>query len=168
MLPAGKLCGAKVAFRPGPAEKIPRQFGPISRAPCARTRASSWSWRRMPSMPVSAKPGGDHAEGARALRHRRLGLGEHRVAGDAEHGQVDDVGDVGDRRVGLHAGDRRGLRVHRVGDASKFESRMLRKSSPPIEPRREEAPTTATVRGEKKGASEAATATWSRSSTASR
>ena len=45
---------------------------------------------------------------------------------------------------------------------------MFRKSSPPIEPRREEAPTTATVRGEKNGASEAATATWSRSSTASR
>ena len=69
--------------------------------------ASSCSWRRMPSMPVSAKPGGDHAEGARPLRHRRLGLGEDRVAGDAEHGQVDDVGDVGDRGVGLHAGDRR-------------------------------------------------------------
>ena len=56
MLPAGKLCGAKVAFRPGPAEKIPRQFGPISRAPCARTLASSCSWRRTPSMPVSANP----------------------------------------------------------------------------------------------------------------
>ena len=51
---------------------------------------------------------------------------------------------------------------------SKSASRMLRKSSPPIEPRRDEAPTTATVFGEKNGASEAATATWSRSSTASR
>src|SRR5581483_775254 len=41
----------------------------------------------------------------------------------------------------------------------KFESRMLRKSSPPIEPRRDEAPTTATDCGEKNGRSEAATAT---------
>ena len=48
----------------------------------------------------------------------------------------------------------------------KSDSRMLRKSSPPIEPRREEAPTTATVRGTKNGASDATTATWSRSSTA--
>ena len=56
MLPAGKLCGANVAFSPGPAEKMPRQFGPISRAPCARTLASSCSWRRTPSAPVSAKP----------------------------------------------------------------------------------------------------------------
>ena len=45
---------------------------------------------------------------------------------------------------------------------------MLRKSSPPIEPRRVDAPTTATVRGAKNGASDAATATWSRSSTAAR
>ena len=42
---------------------------------------------------------------------------------------------------------------------------MLRKSSPPIDPRRGEAPTTATERGSKNGRSEAVTATWSRSST---
>ena len=45
---------------------------------------------------------------------------------------------------------------------------MLRNSSPPIEPRRVEAPTTATVFGLKNGSSDAATATWSRSSTAAR
>ena len=39
---------------------------------------------------------------------------------------------------------------------------MLRKSSPPIEPRRFEAPMTATAAGAKNGRSEAATATWSR------
>ena len=44
---------------------------------------------------------------------------------------------------------------------------MLRKSSPPIEPRRADAPMTATVRGSKNGRSDAVTATWSRSSTRS-
>ena len=45
---------------------------------------------------------------------------------------------------------------------------MLRKSSPPIEPRRFDAPMTATERGWKNGSSEARTATWSRSATCSR
>ena len=39
---------------------------------------------------------------------------------------------------------------------------MFRKSSPPIEPRRFEAPTTATLEGSKNGRSEATTASWSR------
>ena len=56
MLPAGKEWGAKVAFRSTAAEKMPRQFGPTRRAPWARTSASSSSWRRMPSIPVSANP----------------------------------------------------------------------------------------------------------------
>ncbi len=56
MFPAGNECGAKVAFRPTAAEEIPRQFGPTRRAPCARTSASSCSWRRMPSIPISANP----------------------------------------------------------------------------------------------------------------
>src|SRR2546423_1877880 len=42
---------------------------------------------------------------------------------------------------------------------------MSGNSSPPIEPRRREAPTTATDAGRKNGRSDAATATWSRSST---
>ena len=45
---------------------------------------------------------------------------------------------------------------------------MLRKSSPPIEPRRCEAPITATLRGSKNGRREATTASWSRASTRSR
>src|SRR6478672_4433227 len=45
---------------------------------------------------------------------------------------------------------------------------MLRNNSPPIEPRRVDAPTTATERGWKKGSSEARTARWSRSATCSR
>ena len=43
----------------------------------------------------------------------------------------------------------------------------LRKSSPPIVPRRREAPITATLRVSKKGRREAVTATWSRSASRS-
>jgi len=35
---------------------MPRQFGPTSRPPWARTSASSRSWRSRPSAPTSAKP----------------------------------------------------------------------------------------------------------------
>ena len=56
MLPGGVERDAKVALRLGPATEIPRQFGPIRRAPYARTSASSRSWRSRPSLPVSAKP----------------------------------------------------------------------------------------------------------------
>ena len=53
-------CGAlpaKVAFRSRCRRTaIPRQFGPIIRAPCARTSASSRSWRSAPSEPTSANP----------------------------------------------------------------------------------------------------------------
>ena len=54
--PAGSARGAKVAFSFGFEEAIPRQFGPSSRAPCARTSASSCSCRSRPSAPVSANP----------------------------------------------------------------------------------------------------------------
>ena len=56
MLPLGAERAAKVAFSRGPATAIPRQFGPISRAPCERTSASSRSCRSAPSLPTSAKP----------------------------------------------------------------------------------------------------------------
>src|SRR2546423_1082909 len=45
---------------------------------------------------------------------------------------------------------------------------MLRKTSPPIEPRRFDAPTTTTAAAPKNGRKAAATATWSRSSTRAR
>ena len=45
---------------------------------------------------------------------------------------------------------------------------MLRKSSPPIEPARGDAPSTATLAGSKNGRREATTAAWSRSSTRAR
>ena len=72
-----------------PAEKMPRQFGPISRAPCARTRASSCSWRRTPVGARLGEPGRDHAERARPLRHRRLRLVQHGLGREAEDREVD-------------------------------------------------------------------------------
>ena len=56
MLPLGAERAAKVAFRRGPATAMPRQFGPIRRAPWARTSASNCSCRSAPSLPTSANP----------------------------------------------------------------------------------------------------------------
>ena len=49
-----------------PATAIPRQFGPISRAPCARTSASSRSCRSAPSRSDLREPGRDDDERANA------------------------------------------------------------------------------------------------------
>ena len=117
MFPAGNECGAKVAFNPARPRRCPRQFGPTSRAPCARTSDSSSSWRRSPSDAGLGEPRRDHAERARTLAERSLRLGQHSLTRHAEDGEVDVAGDVRDRRVGLNAGDRRRLRVHRIGDA---------------------------------------------------
>ena len=45
------------------------------------------------------EPRGDDAERANALRERVLGRTEHVLARDADHGEVDWIGDLGDRRV---------------------------------------------------------------------
>ena len=54
--PAGRRAARRSRSGRRAAEAMPRQFGPTSRAPCARTSASSCSWRSRPSAPVSAKP----------------------------------------------------------------------------------------------------------------
>lgn len=56
--PCGGQVGAKVASieMAGSVLRIPRQFGPISRIPCACTRAIISSWRARPAGPVSPKP----------------------------------------------------------------------------------------------------------------
>ena len=70
-------------------DAMPRQLGPIRRAPCARTSASSSSWRAAPSAPVSAKPA-EITHSARTPRAQRRARGvEHLLAGDADHGEVD-------------------------------------------------------------------------------
>ena len=54
--PGGNARGAKVALSRGRAAERPRQFGPIIRAPWARTVARSSASRAAPSGPTSAKP----------------------------------------------------------------------------------------------------------------
>ena len=117
MLPAGAERAAKVAFRLGPATATPRQLGPISRAPCERTSASSCSCRSSPSLPIFGEAGRDHDERADALAQRLLGRAENRRARKRDHGQVDRVGDLLDRLVAANAGDRLAVAVHGVGGA---------------------------------------------------
>ena len=170
MLPGGERVRARTS-RSGPAaaEKMPRQFGPISRAPWARTRASSCSWRRTPSIPVSANPA-EITQSARVpFRSAASASASTASPGTQKTARSTGVGDVGDRRVGPHAGDGAGLRVDRVGDPGEVRrrgccGRARRRSSRAASRRRRRRPS----RGEKKGASDAATATWSRSSTAAR
>src|SRR5262245_156063 len=71
MLPAGAERAAKVALSPTAADEIPRQFGPRSRAPCARIIPSSPAWRSTPSAPISANPA-DDADGLDARIQRGL------------------------------------------------------------------------------------------------
>jgi hypothetical protein len=68
--PSGSARGANVAFRRGSEMLIPRQFGPIRRAPWARTAARSRSCRSRPTGPTSAKPAALRARGRRALSSR--------------------------------------------------------------------------------------------------
>ena len=117
MLPGGVERDANVALRLGPATEIPRQFGPIRRAPWARTSASSRSWRSMPSLPISAKPAEMTTSAAHAARERLLGGLDHARRGHADDGEVDGVGDLVDRAVAANAGDRLAVAVDGVGGA---------------------------------------------------
>ena len=56
IVPGGRARGPKVALSLALETAIPRQFGPIRRAPWARTSATSRSSRSRPSVPVSANP----------------------------------------------------------------------------------------------------------------
>ena len=117
MLPAGAERAAKVAFRLGPATAMPRQLGPISRAPCERTSASSCSCRSIALAADLGEAGRDHDERADALAQRLLGRAQNGRAGQRDHGEIDRVGDLLDRAVGANAGDRLTITVHRVGGA---------------------------------------------------
>ena len=116
MFPGGAARLAKVAFRLGPATEIPRQFGPMSRAPCARTSASSCSCRSAPSRPTSANPA-EMTTSAHPLRRRVLGGFEH----DCSRGRRSRRGRRrrGSPRstVAAHAGHRAAVAVDRVGGA---------------------------------------------------
>ena len=121
MRPSGSARGANVALRPRPGTAMPRQFGPTSRAPCARTSASSCSCRSRPSAPVSAKPAEITHSARTPCRSAAAAAAEHLLAGEADHGEVDRVGDLLDRRVGADAGD--GLALEVDGDRRRPRSR---------------------------------------------
>ena len=100
------------------ATAMPRQFGPTSRAPCARTSASSCSWRSAPSAPDLGEAGGDDAERAHAVprappppRRARARPGTQMTARSTGSGHL------ADRPVAAHAGDRLAAAVDRVGGA---------------------------------------------------
>ena len=87
--PAGSARRANVAFRRIAVEAMPRQFGPISRAPCARTSASSSSWRARPSAPVSANPAEITHSARVPAASAESAASITCVAGHADHREVD-------------------------------------------------------------------------------
>ena len=115
--PGGSARGAKVAFSfgfdDGDAEAVrpeqPRAVRANEReqlAPAARALGAGLG-----------EAGRDHAERAHALAQRLVGRLEHAAAGQADDREVDRVGDLGDRVVAAHAGDRLAAAVDRVGGA---------------------------------------------------
>ena len=112
--------------------------------------------------------GRDDAERADAPAQARLRGRDHMLTGNAHDREIDCVPDLLDRGIPANTSDRNTLPVDRISRALKSALRMLRNSSPPIEPRRGEAPSTATPCGAKNGSSDARTASWSRRSTRSR
>ena len=110
----------------------------------------------------------DDAERARTCPQRFLGRGDHVLAGQADHAEVDRVGDLLERAVGAHAGDGLAGAVDGVGGAGEAAGEDVAEEEPADRAGRAEAPTTATVLGSKNGRSDAVTATWSRSSTRAR
>ena len=109
--------------------------------------------------------GGNHAQRARAAPKRRLGGVEDAVARQADHAEIDRVGDVLDRGVGAHAGDRGARTVDRICSTGEAARQNVAEELSADRAALRDAPITATVRGSKNGRSEAVTATWSRSST---
>ena len=57
---------------------------------------------------------GDHAERAHALPQRLRRRFEHAAARDADHGEIDGIGDLLDRAIGAYSGDRFARAVHGV------------------------------------------------------
>ena len=151
-----------------PATAMPRQFGPIRRPPWERTSASS----RSCALGALARRSRRSRPRSRRARARRLRARPRprraRARRHADDGQVDGLRDLRDGARTPRRRRRRPVAVDGVGGAANSAARMLRKSSPPIEPRRGDAPSTATLAGAKNGRSDATTATWSRSSTRAR
>ena len=105
MRPGGSARGANVAFSPTARSAMPRQFGPTSRAPCARTGGEQLLLARDALGADLGEARRDDAERAHARAERRFGGVEHVLAGDADHGEVDGSG-ISSIGVRADAGDR--------------------------------------------------------------
>ncbi len=156
--PAGNARRANVALRRFPVDAMPRQFGPIRRAPWARTSASSSSWRATPSVPVSANPAETThsaripARSAERAASITCSPGTQITASSTGSGISPTEVNAWMPPTGAPA------RLTGYAVPSKSPAITLRNNSPPIVPRRAEAPITATERGRKKSSSDAATA----------
>ena len=86
----------------------PRQFGPISGMPAARTLSRSLASSAAPSCPTSLKPAEMTTSAFTPLAIASIDHAEDRRGGHDQHGQIDRAGNVGqawDRR------ERRGSHV---------------------------------------------------------
>ena len=127
---------AKVALSRGAAAAMPRQFGPISRAPCERTSASSRSCRSTPSAPISAKPAEMTQIARTPLRSASSAAGSTCSPGTQITTRSTGSGissiDVYARTPATDSPER----FTGYATPAKSASRTFRKSSPPIDPRR--------------------------------
>ena len=167
MFPLGAERAAKVAFRRGPATAMPRQFGPISaRAVRTHKRQQLLLSLVLLRCRLSANPAEMTTSARTPSAERFLGSSEDMLARNRR--SLRDRRDPGSRPPRR---SRERLRPRRPWGSPgrrhpvKSPSSTLRKSSPPIVPRRGDAPTTATLVGSKNERSDATTAVWSRSST---
>ena len=169
MLPAGMKGGPKVAFSRGPDTAIPRQLGPISRPPCARTSVEQPLLALGARGPGLGEAGRDDAQRAHARvaapprRPRAPRSRRHR-----DDREVDRVREVGDRRVGAHARDRRRVGIDRMGGAREVAGDDVAEQLAADRPAPRRGADHRDAAGAKKAASEAVTATWSRRSTRSK
>ena len=118
MRPGGNERGANVALRPTALDAMPRQFGPIRRAPCARTSARSRILSLAPFLADLGEARRDDAQRARPAPERLLGRLEHVLARDADHDEVELVVDLVERPVAAHGAHRLAAAVDRVRGAA--------------------------------------------------
>ena len=114
MFPGGAAREAKVALSRTAADEMPRQFGPRSRAPCARIDASNDCWRSSPSEPTSAKPAEITQTARTPVSRTRIHRLEDRGRRETDDRELDGIGDVRDGAVSPDACDRLAVAIHGV------------------------------------------------------
>ena len=167
MWPGGTERAANVAFRLRPGDRDAEAVRPDQ----PRTvRANEREEPLLPGRPLAAdlgEAGRDDDERAHArARAPAPPRRPRRSPGTQTTARSTGSGISAIERVAAHPRHRAAVPVDRITRLRRSpRSTMLRKSSPPIEPRRLDAPITATLRGWKNGRSDAVTPTWSRSAT---